>query len=164
MNPLIIGVAGGTGSGKSTVAVALAERMGAVRVRSDVERKRLHGLPALAHSRPDTQSGGIYTAEATRLTFAHLAEAAAGMLDAGWSVIVDAAFLKRAERDTFRNIALARGAGFAILACSAPEDELRRRLEARRGDASEATVAVLERQLGWIEPLAANELDYVLPP
>ena len=86
------------------------------------------------------------------------------MLDAGWSVIVDAAFLKRAERDMFRDIALSRGAGFAILACSAPDDELRHRLEARRGDASEATVAVLEQQLGWIEALTADELNCVLPP
>ncbi|MBK7846172.1 MAG: AAA family ATPase [Zoogloea sp.] len=156
-----------SGSGKTvrSTALLMADPAAAtLRLRSDVERKRLHGLPALAHSRPDTQSGGIYTAEATRLTFAHLAEAAAGMLDAGWSVIVDAAFLKRAERDTFRNIALSRGADFAILACSAPDDELRRRLEARQGDASEATVAVLERQLGWIEALAADELDFVLPP
>jgi aminoglycoside phosphotransferase family enzyme/predicted kinase len=156
-----------SGSGKtvrSTTLLMADPAAATLRLRSDVERKRLHGLPPLAHSRHDTQGGGIYTAEATRLTFAHLAGTAADMLDAGWSVIVDAAFLKRAERDTFRNIALSRGADFAILACSAPDDELRRRLEARQGDASEATVAVLERQLGWIEALAADELDYVLPP
>ncbi|MCK6394704.1 AAA family ATPase [Zoogloea sp.] len=156
-----------SGSGKTVRSAALLMADPAattLRLRSDVERKRLHGLPALATSRRDTRRGGIYTPEATRLTFAYLAEAAGHMLDAGWSVIVDAAFLKRTERDDFRAIALRHGAAFAILACSAPEDELRRRLEARRGDASEATVAVLEQQLGWMEPLAPDELNYVLPP
>lgn len=165
--PRLIITHGLSGSGKTvrSAALLMADPAAAtLRLRSDVERKRLHGLPALAHSRPDTPSGGIYTAEATRLTFAHLAEAAARILDADWSVIIDAAFLKRSERDTFRDIALRRGAGFAILACAAPEDELRRRLETRRGDASEATVAVLEQQLGWIEALAEDELGWVLPP
>ncbi len=155
-----------SGSGKTVASAALlmADPAAAtVRLRSDVERKRLHGLPPLAHSLPDTRSGGIYTPQATRLTFSHLADTAACLLDAGWSVIVDAAFLKRAERDTFRDIALRHGAAFAILACSAPEEELRRRLQARQGDASEATVAVLEQQLRWMEALAPDELAWVLP-
>ncbi|MBL8451133.1 MAG: AAA family ATPase, partial [Zoogloea sp.] len=156
-----------SGSGKTvrSAALLMADPAAAtLRLRSDVERKRLHGLPPLARSLTGRQGGGIYTAEATRRTFAYLADAAGRMLDAGWSVIVDAAFLKRSERNTFRDIALRRGAGFAILACAAPEDELRRRLETRRGDASEATVAVLEQQLGWIEALAEDELGWVLPP
>jgi predicted kinase len=74
------------------------------------------------------------------------------VLDAGWSVVVDAAFLKRHERDSFRALAAERGADFAILACSAPLDEMRHRLETRQHDASEATVEVLERQLDWVEP------------
>ena len=155
-----------SGSGKTTASARLLRAdpsATTLRLRSDVERKRLHGLPPLAHSLPDTRSGGIYTPQATRLTFSHLADTAACLLDAGWSVIVDAAFLKRAERDTFRDIALRHGAAFAILACSAPEEELRRRLQARQGDASEATVAVLEQQLRWMEALAPDELAWVLP-
>ena len=79
------------------------------------------------------------------------------LLDAGWPVIVDAACLKRAERETFHAIATERGLPFAIVECAAPADELRRRVAARRGDPSEATVAVLEKQLLWDEPLDADE-------
>jgi predicted kinase len=78
-------------------------------------------------------------------------------LAAGWPVIVDAAFLKRAERDSFSALAAGLGIGFSILASEAAPDELRRRLLARSGDASEATVAILDRQLAWFEPLSAAE-------
>jgi len=106
--------------------------------------------------------GGIYTPEATAATYRRLEELAQGALREGWSVIVDAAFLKRAERDDFRRLAANNDIPFAILACTAPPEELRRRVAARRGDASEATLEVLERQFGWIEPLGADELSAVV--
>ena len=112
---------------------------------------------------PSTYLDGIYTAEATRRTYALLHTTAAMVLDAGWSVVVDAAFLKRHERDSFRALAAERGADFAILACSAPLHEMRHRLETRQHDASEATVDVLERQLDWVEPLAADETAQCIP-
>lgn len=144
-----------SGSGKTTASSArlLADAAAAtVRLRSDVERKRLFGLA------PDADSGGaIYAPDATTRTYAHLAALARRTLADGWPVIVDAAFLRRAERDGFRRLAGAAGVPFAILACEAPPEELRRRLTARSGDASEATVAVLERQLQWHEPLTAVE-------
>ncbi len=155
-----------SGSGKTHASAALVRDdpfAATLRLRSDVERKRLHGLTPLAGSR-SLPGDGIYTADATRRTYAHLADSADRMLAAGWSVIIDAAFLRRHERDAFHALAAARGAGFAILACTAPVAELRRRLHARRDDASEATVAVLERQLGWVEALGSGELAAVLPP
>ena len=154
-----------SGSGKSTQSGALLRSSpGAttLRLRSDVERKRLHGLAPLERSH-STPAGGIYTAEATRRTYALLHATAAMVLDAGWSVVVDAAFLKRHERDSFRALAAERGADFAILACSAPLDEMRHRLETRQHDASEATVEVLERQLDWVEPLATDETALCIP-
>ena len=72
-------------------------------------------------------------------------------------MIVDAAFLKRAERDSFSALATGLGIGFSILASEAEPEELRRRLLARSGDASEATVAILDRQMAWLEPLGAAE-------
>ncbi len=145
-----------SGSGKTTASTArlLGDQAAAtIRLRSDVERKRLFGLA------PDADSGGtIYGADATARTYARLAELAGGILADGWPVIVDAAFLKRAERDAFRRMAAERGVPFAILACAAPVDELRRRLADRRGDASEATQEILRQQIGWLEPLAEEEL------
>jgi uncharacterized protein len=151
-----------SGSGKTTAAKAalLADaRAATIRLRSDVERKRLFGLA------PDAASGGnIYGPEATVRTFAHLLALAEAILADGWPVLVDAAFLKRAERDDFRDLAARLGIPFAILACDAPSDELRRRLTARSGDASEATVEVLEQQMRWIEPLGEDERRLALKP
>jgi hypothetical protein len=144
-----------SGSGKTTVSGArlLADEQAAtVRLRSDVERKRLFGLT------PDADSGGsIYGREATTRTYARLADLARDSLADGWSVIVDAAFLRRAERDAFRDLAQSARVSYAILACEASADELRRRLAARAGDASEADAAVLELQLGRLEPLQDDE-------
>ncbi len=151
---------GVSGSGKSRAAKArlLADPdCATIRLRSDVERKRLFGLAATDRS-DSSLDGGIYTPAAHAATYRRLQELTQIALDAGWSVIVDAAFLRRAERDDFRCLATAHAAPFAILACAAPLDELRRRITARQGDASEATVAVLERQLTWIEPLVAEEI------
>lgn len=153
--PTLTITCGPSGCGKtfaSSSRLASADFLHSVRIRSDVERKRLFGLA------PEAASGGtIYTAEATQRTYARLAELTELALAAGWSVIVDAAFLKRAERDAFRALAARCGAPFAILAPAAPPEELARRITARQNDASEATVAVLEAQLHWFEPLAADE-------
>jgi hypothetical protein len=145
-----------SGSGKTTLSSArlLADpRAATIRLRSDVERKRLFGLAADAVS-----GGGIYSADANRRTYGRLAELADRILAAGWSVIVDAAFLRRAERDDFRRLAGNRGLPFGILACAAPADVLERRLAARRGDASEADASVLAAQRQWLEPLGVDEV------
>ena len=144
-----------SGSGKTTSAVTrlLADKTAnMVLMRSDVERKRLFGLaPA------DAGGGAIYTPEATDRTYSRLEELARNALTAGWSVIVDAAFLRRTQRNRFRALTATMNLPFAILACEASPDELRRRLRERRNDASEATVEVLESQMEWAEELTDEE-------
>ncbi len=153
---------GVSGSGKTTASSArlLADASAAtIRHRSDVERKRLFGLSA------DADSGGtIYSADASARTYARLAGLARATLADGWPVIVDAAFLRRDERRAFAAIAGDLGIPFGILACAAPMDDLRRRIEARREDASEATTAVLEQQQDWIEPLDEAERALAVAP
>jgi len=156
--PAVVLMHGLAGSGKTTVAQALLERAGAIRVRSDVERKRLHGLAAGArtHAQP---YGGIYAPEATRRTYDRLKEIVRDVVDSGRTAIVDAAFLWRAERDAFRALARELGAPFLIVSCRASRAELRRRVAAREAamsDASEAGVAVLENQIATQEPLAPD--------
>ena len=167
--PSLVITCGPSGSGKTTASSARLLDAGApeagklIRLRSDVERKRLFGLAPhdYSNSAPDA---GIYTTDATTRTYARLLALARDLLRADWPVIVDAAFLKRAERDSFAALAAELGVGFGILATEAPAEELRRRLLVRSGDASEATVAVLERQLEWFEPPDADERRCLIRP
>jgi len=152
-----------SGSGKSTVAGQLLEAAGAIRVRSDVERKRLHGLDALQRSAGLALD--IYTPEASRLTFERLQECARTALQAGYPVIVDAAFLRRTERQSFKALAASLGVPFSILRCQATESQLRQRVTIRSSDGhdpSEANITVLEHQLASHEPLDSDECVNVL--
>jgi len=156
--PRLLVTHGLSGSGKSTLAAALLERAGAIRVRSDVERKRLFGLAPLARS--NAGHSDIYGQDAHRRTFERLAECARDALRAGYPVIVDAAFLRRGERDDFHALASAMGVPFSILHCHAPHHRLRERVSARERsgkDASEAGLAVLEMQRASHDPLAGDE-------
>jgi aminoglycoside phosphotransferase family enzyme/predicted kinase len=151
---------GPSGCGKTTLTQPLVETLGAVRLRSDLERKRLHGLTPLSSSGSGLGSG-IYTAEATAATYRRLGELARDVLRAGFSVVVDAAFLGRPERDAFRAIAEALHAPFLILDFHAPPEVLRARIAerlARADDASEADLAVLEHQFAMREPLTPAEM------
>ena len=157
--PVLVLMHGLSGSGKTTASQLLLEALGAVRVRSDVERKRLHGLSAHARSASGTGTG-LYAPDESRRTYAHLAVLAHEVLAAGYPVIVDAASLARAERDRFRGAARAAGAAFELVACVAPGDVLRARIgeRARAGaDASEAGPEVLALQDATCEPLAGDE-------
>jgi hypothetical protein len=153
--PLLVATTGLAASGKSRLAAALLGPLGAVRTRSDVERKRLVGLAARQPS-----GGTIYGPEMTARTYARLAKAAGHALEGGFNVIVDAACLRRAERDALRAVASAREARFRLLAVTAPRELLEARLDARAAagdDASEATREVLTLQLGFAEPLTPGE-------
>lgn len=148
-----------SGSGKTTATQALVEQIGAVRVRSDIERKRLHGMGPLERS-GSAQDAGIYTPAATAATYERLATVAERTIRAGYPVVVDAAFLKLAEREHFRELARRQSVPFIVLDFDAPEKLLRERVAQRAAtgsDASEADLSVLERQIGFREPLVPAE-------
>lgn len=148
-----------SGSGKTTATQALIEQIGAVRVRSDAERKRLHGLAPLERSGSGHDSG-IYTPAATEATYERLADVAERTIDASYPAVVDAAFLKRVERSRFHEIARRRGVPFIVLDFDAPEKLLRERVAQRAAagsDASEADLSILERQIRTREPLVPEE-------
>jgi aminoglycoside phosphotransferase family enzyme/predicted kinase len=152
-------VSGVSGSGKSSQTQGLIEQLGLVRIRSDVERKRLYGVPLLGRS-ADLVPQGIYTAEASARTYQRLAALARAVLAAGLPVLLDATFLKRAQRQGVLAVGSALGVPCRILALHAPPELLRQRVQqrmARGGDPSEADGAVLERQLQQREPLDATE-------
>jgi predicted kinase len=162
--PVLIITHGLSGSGKTTLTQLLLEELGAIRLRSDVERKRLFGLVAQGKSGSGIDTG-LYTRDAGGRTYARLLELARIILAAGFTVIVDAAFLRRIERDIFHAIATELQIPFAILDAQAPEVTLRARISQREiagQDASEATIQVLERQLATQELLAAEEIPYTM--
>lgn len=142
------------GSGKSWESQRLLEQ-GAIRLRSDVERKRLAGLDMLADSRAAGMA--LYDRAASERTYAHLLAQAAAVLAAGFPVVLDAAFLKHAERQAARDLAAAHQVPCTIVSCAAPLQVLRERLQSRVGDPSEATVAVLEQLAARAEALDAQE-------
>jgi len=155
--PLLVVTHGLSGSGKSVLSAVLAAELGAVRLRSDVERKRDRGLAA--HDRSGAH-GAMYAPAARDAVYARLAERAAPLLAAGWPVVVDAAFLSRGQRRRFSALAATLGVRFAIADLQAPEAVLRERLAARaaRGtDPSDADLAVLDAQLRTREPLDDGE-------
>ncbi len=155
---------GPSGSGKSWFSERLAESLGAVRIRSDVERKRLAGA-GTPDPGADGYEQGKYSPEFTRRTYTRLIECAQVCIDAGIDTIVDAAFLQRANRQPFRDLAAGRGVRFVVLSCTAPRDVLMQRVAERRelrADASEAGAAVLARQLEHFEPIDAGELPQTI--
>jgi predicted kinase len=146
-----------SGSGKSHHTAMVSDVLPAVRLRSDVERKRLLGIDA--HS--DATAHGGYSADLTERTYARLAELAHGAIDAGYIAIVDATFLKRTQRQRFRDLAGSAQVPFVILDCKAPADVLRARIRVRADEpdnVSDAGLDVLEMQRRDREPLDAGEL------
>ena len=154
--PRLVITCGLSGSGKSTCSGELAEKAGLIRIRSDAERKRLAGLTA-AEGAGAAPEQGIYTPGMSEKTYGRLLELSGLLLDSGYSVILDAAFLRREQRKPFMQLAAERGLPFRILELVATPGELRRRLAARRNDVSDADAEVLEYQLASLEPLSGEE-------
>lgn len=158
--PFLLIAHGVSGCGKSRRTGQLLEGFpGAIRIRSDVERKRLFGLGPLDDS-GSLLGGGLYTPEASARTYQRLYALTDGLLAAGHPVLVDATFMKRDHRQPFRELAARHGVPFILLDCAADPDTLRARVAARRArgdDAAEADVEVLERQLRNDEPPATDE-------
>ena len=157
--PALVILHGLSGSGKTTCSQVMLEAIGAVRIRSDVERKRLHGLHASAHT-GSAVGGGIYTPAASHDAYAYLLALAEGILAGGFTVLVDATFLERALREPFRALAARLRVPFRIAHFAARVETLFERVDRRAAagaDASEAGRAVLEAQLREQEPLAPDE-------
>jgi uncharacterized protein len=146
--PRLMAIGGLSGSGKTTRAMQVAPEIGrvpgAVVVRSDVERKRLAGI-ALEERMP----AGSYTPEASAKVYAAMLERAEQALRAGHSVVLDAVFSKPAERRSAEALAQKVGVPFEGLWLDVPKELAQARVANRKGDASDATPAVIERQFGY---------------
>lgn len=158
--PYLLITHGFSGSGKSTLTGSVVRELGGIRIRSDVERKRLFGLRAEESGRAGL-TGGIYTPEATEQTYQRLTELADQVLRACFPVTLDATNLKKNQRTRLRAVAENLGLPSLIISLKADEATLRRRLTKRMDEGekiAEADLLVLEHQLATHEPLDADEL------
>ena len=126
-----------SGSGKSTVTGRLVETRNAIRIRSDVERKRLYGLDVTGKFSDESKSQ-VYSERSTASVYDCLKQLAATVIDAGYPVIVDATFLKRSQRQSFARLAQSLGVPFSIIHCQAHEDVLRERIRNRQAEGVDA--------------------------
>ena len=161
--PALLLLHGLSGSGKSHLSGRLAAALGAIWLRSDVERKRWFGLWELepGPGDPPRRQGDPYAPAVTAELFEqHLPARATALLAAGFVVIVDATFLRRRHRQLMAEAAQRAAVPLRILRCAAPTAVLQERLQARQHlgtDPSDADLAVLERQLQEQEPLTPWE-------
>lgn len=152
--PKLIIMCGLSASGKSTISRQITDAMGVIRVRSDVERKRLLGIALHDHNTSDTT---LYSARVSRQTYEKLAEIASGVMGAGYSVLVDAAFLTYEQREKFQQLARHLGVSTLIVLVTASSDVLRQRILDRKNVISDAGIEVLEQQLLDWKPLREDE-------
>jgi len=162
--PTLVLMHGLAGSGKTWLARQLARQMTAVHVRSDIERKRLAGLGALARTEAELGSD-LYDSAHSGRSYARLHQCASAALSGGWNVICDAAFLRRRQRDLFYSLAADLGLKVLLIHCTAPDPELQRRLGDRQAlgkDASEADATVLDWQRTHVDSISSDEITNVI--
>ncbi len=155
---------GVSGSGKTTLTQPLLEKFSLVRLRSDVERKRLFGLQAEART-STANIHKIYSADASQRTFHHLLVTAKMLCQSGFSVIIDATFLRQSHRQPFQELAKELNMPFVILQFNAEEQLLHQWIKKRAQvgtDASDATIEVMQHQLTTVEPPSENEADHLI--
>lgn len=166
---------GVSGSGKTIGSDWVIAQRQMIRIRSDVQRRRLFSKPVAGKlnqlgdgyldSGSDEIATGIYSTSASEATYLHLWSLARELLMAGYSVLVDATFLRQRDRQRFHELARAFKAEFCILHFDADRAILERRICERLAtglDASEASIRVLEFQLANQEPLTPSERTFVL--
>jgi len=161
--PLLLINYGLSGSGKSVTTRRLAEALPAIQLRSDIERKRLFKVPPFGTASVDREI--LYSDEAHDRTYARLIELAGRLLNAGYTVIIDAANLHRPRRQQFVELAKSLQVPYLVLAFEAEESILKQRVEQRardRNDVSDATVEVLRQQLADHEPISEDEQAYTI--
>jgi uncharacterized protein len=164
LRPILVLMCGLSGSGKTWLAKRLAPELGAVHLRSDLERKRLAGLSALDRSASPVGQG-LYSSAASLAVYQRLSECAADTLRGGYTTIVDASFGRAENRAPFRELARRAGVNSCVIYCRAPRQVLEARLlerQRRNNDASEADRAVLDWQAERFEPPEAHEASAVL--
>ena len=160
--PLMMIMYGVSGSGKSWLSEQIINRYQAIRIRSDVERKRLHSLSPQQKS-PSGIASTVYSQTSSDQTYQHLLQIAVEIINAGYQVIVDATFLQQQQRELFSKQAKQLQVPFLIVNTRTDKHSLIQRIKDRarqQDNVSEADPMVLEMQLQNMQALSDEELKY----
>jgi aminoglycoside phosphotransferase family enzyme/predicted kinase len=152
--PAVVLTCGLPGTGKSRLGGAIAARLGAEMICSDVERKRLFGIEPTDRT-PEARRAEVYGADATRRTYDRLTEGAVAAIRDGRSVVLDATYSRAAERSRTIAAIEAAGAEWLLVHADPSPETVRRWLAGRAGDpanVSDADLAVSERGRASFEP------------
>ena len=152
----LIMMSGLSGSGKSTIARKLSQKIGAIQIRTDAVRKHLGGIPLY-----ETGGDKLYTSEMTQKTYHRLLELGILLVKAGFWVILDGKYDQIKLRKTVIESCNNQNIPLHILDCFAPSEVLRSRLQNRQGDITDATVDLLASQQQSAEPITSEEQPYV---
>ena len=152
----LILMSGRPGSGKSTVASEIAQRLGAIHLRSDAVRKHLAGVPLEARGGPE-----LYTGEMTGRTYNRLRALGLRLAERGFAVVLDATYARQGQRQPVVASARERQFPLHIYHCTAPLEVMRQRLAQRQGDVSDATPELLEQQSAPVEAFSETEQYYL---
>jgi aminoglycoside phosphotransferase family enzyme/predicted kinase len=159
--PRLFATCGVSGSGKTTLAADVIGGCNAVRLRSDVERKRLAGMQPTERPADAAHEQLLYGGAASRRVYERLATVARGLLGTGMSVVIDAACNRRWQREMLAAAARDCGAPLVWLDFDMPAETVLTRVAARAAagaDASDASIDVVRAQLAEREPITAAEL------
>ncbi len=157
--PLLLITCGLMGSGKSTIARQLAFELGLTVLRSDEIRKQRAGLAANSAAR-HAYGEGLYTAEHDAGTYDELFRKAGHLMGSGKTALIDASFIRRADRQRAAALASAYGVRLVILAPECPRQKLLERLARREdlgNDISDGRPELLDRQISMSEPLSDDQ-------
>lgn len=159
--PRLYATCGVSGSGKTTLAADVIGGCTAVRLRSDVERKRLAGMQPTERPADAAHEQSLYGDAASRRVYDRLATVARGLLETGMSVVIDAACNRRWQREMLAATARDCGAPLVWLDFDMPAETVLARVAARAAagaDASDASIDVVRAQLAEREPITEAEL------
>jgi aminoglycoside phosphotransferase family enzyme/predicted kinase len=154
--PTLITVRGLSGSGKTTVARAIAGELGLREISSDAARHSIFGDA----KKPAAYGEGAYTTEANRLTYRKLIDAASESLKAGRSVIIDATFREAEYLAAARAMAAQSGAQWRLIECRLPQDLARSRIAERVAGKEGLSDADWEVYLRQLEDDANLKMEY----
>lgn len=153
--PVLLLMHGVSGSGKSHLSQQLVDQTDTIRIRSDVERKRLYRELSLKGEKVE-----LYGPQMNALTFNLLLDTSEDLLRNGYSVIVDATAIRQRTRQSFIELTEKLNVPIRIIACDCEVKLIEARLNKRSSegsDASDADIAVMRDQITHLQPLTEEE-------